>query len=237
MNRAVVLSCAVALSPSLFACGPKPEAAASKPAAMALAPLAVQTVPVEVRAMPRVLTLPGNVIADRQSEVAANVSGRVVSAAIERGQQVKAGETLVTVDSKAAGFSMAASNAQAQLADAQALQAKEDCARADRLHGQGAMAQAEYDRQKSQCQTQQFQANAARAQADLNAKLAGGHHHPRAVQRRHRRALRQRRRVRAAVHPGGIDLRARPGAGQHQRAGVGGGPGPEVRRSTLHVSA
>jgi membrane fusion protein, multidrug efflux system len=172
MNRAVVLSCAVALCPSLFACGPEPEAAASKPAAMALAPLSVRTVPVEIRAMPRVLTLPGNVIAERQSEVAANASGRVVSAAIERGQQVKAGETLVTVDSRAAGFSMAASNAQAQLADAQALQAQEDCARADRLHAQGAMAQSEYDRQKSQCQTQQFQANAARAQAGLNSKLA-----------------------------------------------------------------
>jgi membrane fusion protein (multidrug efflux system) len=172
MKRVVVLFCAVALCPSLFACTARKSESAPKPAALALAPLVVEAVPVEVRAMPRVLTLPGNVIAERQSEVAANASGRVVSAPIERGQMVKVGEILVTVDSRAAGFSAAASSAQAQLADAQSLQAQEECARADRLHAQGAMAQSEYDRQKSQCRTQQFQANAARAQAGLNSKLA-----------------------------------------------------------------
>ena len=62
--------------------------------------------------------------------------------------------------------------------------AKQDCDRADTLFKQGAMAKAEYDRQKAQCTAQLFQANAARANADLAGKLAGDTRHPRS----HRRA-------------------------------------------------
>ena len=47
----------------------------------------VETAPIEIKKMPRYLTLTGSVVADRQSEVAANVSGRVQSAPVERGQQ------------------------------------------------------------------------------------------------------------------------------------------------------
>ena len=123
--------------------------------------------------MPRLLTLTGTVTADRQSEVAASVSGRVVATPIERGRLVKAGETLAIVDSKAAGFSVAASAAQADLAVAQVNQAEEDCARAERLFKEGAIAEAEYKRQQTQCKTQILQATSARAQAELSAKLAG----------------------------------------------------------------
>jgi membrane fusion protein, multidrug efflux system len=175
MNR-VAVSLAILLGvASLFtvtACGGSEPAAQVKQGSQALPALTVEAAAVEIRSMPRVLTLPGNIIADRQSEVAANVAGRVVSAPIERGQEVKLGETLVVVDSKIAGFSVAAATAQAQLAETQALQAQEDCARADRLHDQGAMAQSEYDRQKSQCKSQQLQANAARAQAGMNSRMA-----------------------------------------------------------------
>lgn len=148
-------------------------ASTEKPQAVTLPPAVVEDAPVEVRSMPRLLTLTGTVTADRQSEVAANVSGRVIATPIERGRQVKAGETLAIVDSKAAGFSMAATAAQAELAVTQVQQAQEDCARAERLYREGAVAEAEYNRQKTQCKTQLLQATAARAQAELSAKLAG----------------------------------------------------------------
>lgn len=169
----VVLASLVASLGALSAChgadaAPPPDKTRSN----ALPPLAVEATPIEIRRMPKVLTVAGNVVADRQSEVAADVAGRVVAAPIERGQQVKLGETLATVDSRAAGFSVAAATAQAQLADTQAQQGQQDCDRADRLHGQGAMSQSEYDRAKTQCKAQQLQANAARAQAGLNSKLA-----------------------------------------------------------------
>jgi membrane fusion protein, multidrug efflux system len=151
----------------------KPEAAAERQKPVALPPVKVEMGSVEHLKMPKYLTLTGSVLADRQSEVAANVSGRVASTYVERGQPVKAGQMLARVDSKAAGFQAAAANAQSQVADTQVEQAKQDCARADTLFSQGALSKAEYERQKTHCTSQLYGANAARAQADLAGKLAG----------------------------------------------------------------
>lgn len=155
----------------------KPEGseanAPSKPKSETLPAVTVATADVVHQKMPRYLTLTGSVIADRQSEVAANVAGRVATTYVERGMPVKAGQVLAIVDSKAAGFQAAAASAQSQAAETQVAAARQDCDRADTLFKQGAMAKAEYDRQKAQCTAQLFQANAARANADLAGKLAG----------------------------------------------------------------
>ena len=158
---------------ALISCHKAETAPADKPQAVSLPPVVVQDAQVEIRKMPKLLTLTGSITADRQSEVAANVAGRIIATTIERGRQVKAGETLAIVDSKAAGFSVAATAAQADLAVAQVNQAQEDCARGERLFKEGAIAEAEYNRQNTQCKTQLLQAQAARAQAELQAKLAG----------------------------------------------------------------
>ena len=171
MNQRVSLALIVL---ALSGCKKPDEAAsADKPQAAATPPVSVEEAPVEIKSMPRLLTLTGSVTADRQSEIAANVSGRVISTPIERGRKVQAGETIAIVDSKAAGFSVAATAAQAELAVTQVHQAEEDCARAERLYKEGAVAEAEYNRQKTQCKAQILQATAARAQAELQAKLAG----------------------------------------------------------------
>jgi membrane fusion protein, multidrug efflux system len=136
-------------------------------------PIKVETEPVGRELMPRFLTLTGNVLADRQSEVAANVAGRITATYVERGKSVKTGDILAVVDSKAAGFSVEAANAQSQAAETQVELAKQECARADTLFSQGAIAKSEHDRMKSQCSSQLFQANAARANANLAGKLAG----------------------------------------------------------------
>ncbi|MGQ0507267.1 MAG: efflux RND transporter periplasmic adaptor subunit [Myxococcaceae bacterium] len=158
----------------LVACK-KPESAEAKAEAKAapLPPVKVELGAVEHQKMPKYLTLTGSVLADRQSEVAANVSGRVAATYVERGQQVKAGTILARVDSKAAQYQSAAASAQSQAADTQVDQAKQDCARADTLFAQGALAKSEYERQKTQCTAQLYSANAARAQAGLAGKLAG----------------------------------------------------------------
>ncbi len=168
-----VFAAAVVSASGLPACK-KPEAAPApvKAAEPAAAPISVQTASVELRDMPKVATVLGNVVADRQSEVAANVLGRVLLAPIERGQKVKLGDPLVIVDSKAAGLTASAAAAQAQLADAQSIQARQDCERIEGLYKQGAVGQAEYDRQHTQCKAQELQASAARAQAGLTSKLA-----------------------------------------------------------------
>ena len=149
------------------------QASAQQPKSQALPPVTVAVADVEHQKMPRYLTLTGSLIPDKQSDVAANVAGRVASTYVERGQPVKAGQVIAIVDSKAAGFQAAAASAQSQAAETQVAAAKQDCERADTLFAQGAMAKAEFDRQKAACTAQLFQANAARANADLAGKLAG----------------------------------------------------------------
>ncbi len=146
---------------------------AVKPVSIALPPVKVETAAIERVRMPRFLTLTGSVLADRQSDVAANVSGRITATLVERGQPVKAGQILAVVDSKAAGFSAEAATAQYQAAETQVRLAEQDCQRADALFSQSSISKAEHERLKAQCTAQLFQANAARANAGLATKLAG----------------------------------------------------------------
>lgn len=132
----------------------------------------VTTAAVETAKMPRYLTLTGAVQADRQSEVAANVAGRITATLVERGRSVRAGDVIAIVDSKQAGLSVAAAVAQYQAAESQVTLAKQECERADKLFAQNAISQAEFDRLKTQCNSQLSQANAARANADIANKLA-----------------------------------------------------------------
>lgn len=135
--------------------------------------LKIEQAAVEIRRMPRYLTLTGSVLADRQSEVAANVAGRVVSALVERGQAVKQGQTLAVVDARELAFSTTAAVAQSKAADSQVELAQADCQRADALLAKGALSKAEYDRQKTACSAQLFTAESARANAALATKRAG----------------------------------------------------------------
>jgi membrane fusion protein (multidrug efflux system) len=170
MTRMLLILLAAALS--VGACK-KPEAAVEKARPTALPPVKVETAAVTHQKMPQLLTLTGSVVPDRQSEVAANVSGRVTATYVERGMPVKAGQVMAVVDSKAAGFQAAAAVAQSQAAQTQVTLAKQECDRADTLFGQGAIPKSEYDRLKTQCTSQLYQANAAQANADLAGKLAG----------------------------------------------------------------
>ena len=150
-----------------------PATDGKKPDLVALAPVKVSTGEVTHQKMPRFLTLTGSVMADRQSDVAANVAGRVTATYVERGMPVKAGQPMAVVDSKAATFQQAAAVAQSQAAQTQVALAKQECDRADTLYAQGAIPKSEYDRQKSTCTAQLYTANAAQANADLQGKLAG----------------------------------------------------------------
>lgn len=150
-----------------------PEAGAKKADLVALPPVKVETGDVQHQKMPKYLTLTGSIAADRQSDIAANVSGRVTNVYVERGMPVKLGQVIAVVDSRAAGFQAAAATAQSQAAQTQVQLAKQDCDRADTLFAQGAIAKSEFERLKTQCTAQLYNANAAQANADLANKVAG----------------------------------------------------------------
>jgi membrane fusion protein (multidrug efflux system) len=136
-------------------------------------PVKVTQGAVVVQKMPQYLLLTGSIAADKQSEVAANVSGQIISTYVEIGQTVKAGQPIAVVDSKASSFSAAAAAAQLKSAETQLALANSECERSESLFKQGALAQADYDRAKAQCQGSVFQAQATKAQADLASKMAG----------------------------------------------------------------
>ncbi|MFT3713751.1 MAG: efflux RND transporter periplasmic adaptor subunit [Archangium sp.] len=149
-----------------------PEAGTKKTELIALPPVKVETGVVDIQKMPRFLTLTGSIAAERNSDIAANVSGRVTNTYVERGMPVKIGQIIAVVDSRAAGFQAAAANAQSQAAQTQVALAKQDCERADTLFSQGAIAKSEFERLKTQCTAQLYTANAAQANADLANKTA-----------------------------------------------------------------
>ncbi len=137
------------------------------------APIRVQTATVSEQPMPEYLTLTGNLHASRQSDIAADASGKVLQALVERGQAVKAGQVIATLDARSATLSATAAQAQSHLAQEQLEQAQRECARVKHLLETGAISQADFDRQTSQCSAQQWSATAAEAQQQSATKLLG----------------------------------------------------------------
>ena len=137
------------------------------------APIHVQTATVSEQPMPEYLTLTGSLHASRQSDIAADTSGKVLQALVERGQAVKSGQVIATLDARSATLSATAAQAQSRLAQEQLEQAQRECARVKHLLETAAISQAEFDRQTSQCTSQQFSATAAEAQQQSATKLLG----------------------------------------------------------------
>lgn len=157
----------------LVGCKKPDEGKVELTAAKEEAPLRVETTKVEQRPMPDYLVLTGTLRANQESEVAADAAGKVTRTLVERGQQVKTGDILAVLDARGANISANAASAQSNLARAQLEQAQKECERVKALKDTGAISQAEYDRVTSQCQTTQWSAAAAQAQAQNAQKVVG----------------------------------------------------------------
>ncbi len=133
----------------------------------------VKIAAVELHAVPHELVLTGNVVADRQSDLAANASGRVLATYVERGQAVKQNDPIAKLDARVAKFSAKAARAQSKLAREQLDLAKLECDRADKLLASGTISKAEYDRTMSQCTTGRTSVSAAESTAALASVATG----------------------------------------------------------------
>jgi membrane fusion protein, multidrug efflux system len=158
---------------ALYGCHKTDDAAAAARLHEAGAPVHVTTVAVVEKPMPEFLTLTGTLRANAESDVAADVSGKVIATYVERGQPVKKGQTLALVDARSAALAATAAEAQSRVAQEQLDQARRDCGRVQHLLDTGAISQAEYDKQTSQCTSQQWSAAAADAQHRSASKLLG----------------------------------------------------------------
>lgn len=157
---------------ALLAVGCKRSTAATTDAG-APPPVAVTTGEVTEIEVPNLLRLSGSLKGFRETDLAANAAGRVVSTSVERGAQVTVGQELAKLDVRAAALGATEANAVAESIRTQESQARIDCDRNDKLKASGAISQAEYDRVAITCRTLPLNAEAAGARARLAAQNVG----------------------------------------------------------------
>jgi RND family efflux transporter MFP subunit len=133
----------------------------------------LETVQISSRDVTRWLSLTGQLKGSRDADVAANANGKVVKTLVERGDLVKAGQPIATIDTRAAALNLAEARASAESAAASAENAKMNCERFRALAEQGAISQFEYDARNVQCKTSDLAVSAARARAALAGQNVG----------------------------------------------------------------
>jgi membrane fusion protein (multidrug efflux system) len=144
------------------------------PNARALAaPVKVQTEAASVIEVPKTLRLTGTLRGNREADLAANATGRVLSVGIERGVQVKPGQVLAKLDVRAATLSASEARAQAASARTQQDLARDECDVYAKLRERGALSDLEYAQRVAQCKVLPLTAEAASARADLAAQNVG----------------------------------------------------------------
>jgi len=128
--------------------------------------LAVQTVAAVERPMPTFLTVTGSLTSNRQSEVAAGTSGKVLKTFVERGSLVPANALLIQLDDRSLSHQAQEAQANLEVAKRQQSLADAECNRSDKLFKTGAVSQDEFDKAKANCESARFQASAAEARAE-----------------------------------------------------------------------
>ena len=114
MNRLVIYSI---LAFTLASCSKKPEAAPAAAASKSAAPVKGASVTVTERKVPRFLRVTGQLAGCSDAVIAADATGKVLEATVERGALVQAGDVLVKLDERQARLALA--EAEAALAQAQ----------------------------------------------------------------------------------------------------------------------
>jgi RND family efflux transporter MFP subunit len=167
--RSLILVTALSL---LTACKRSPAATQEAPPA-AGKPAHVRTEGARVVDAPTWLLLTGQLKGAHETDLAANVNGRVVATKVERGSKVKIGDPIALVDVRAAALNAAEAQAQAANAKAQAQAARLDCDRAKTLGASGAISKAELDRLDAQCRSSELMVSAMDARSQLAAQNVG----------------------------------------------------------------
>ncbi len=83
--------------------------------------------------MPDYVTLTGTLRGNQESDVAADAPGKVIQTLVERGQMVKKGQVLVTLDARGAALGANVAAAQSKVAESQLEEAQRECERVKHL--------------------------------------------------------------------------------------------------------
>lgn len=163
---------ALTLLPLLAACSVK-EAAAKKPQPEAKPVGSLATATAGTKTVSTTVPLTGTLKANRESALAADVTGRVIAVHIERGSRVRKGDIIAQIDRRGAQFALAEASAHMAVAQTRSAQATLECQRAEKLFGARAIAEAEYQATKSQCEAAAHGVTAAAVKSQLAQKAVG----------------------------------------------------------------
>ena len=147
--------------------------ASGAPAVPIAGPQMLATAPVTSSGAADTIGFDGVVQAVRQTAVAAQVPGAVVSLDVKAGDAVKAGQVLLRLDARAAEQTAAASAAQLQAARAAQEAASRDFERQKQLFQQNYISQAALDRAEAQYKATQAEASAQLAAAGAARTQSG----------------------------------------------------------------
>jgi membrane fusion protein, multidrug efflux system len=136
-------------------------------------PVHVDVAEVALLTVPRTLRLTGTLRGAKETDLAANVAGRVLATQVERGQSVKKGELLARVDVLGASLALAEARVQVQTSTTQEQINQQDCARYEQLKADGVVTALEYDQVTARCKTAPLNVQAAKARQSIAAKNVG----------------------------------------------------------------
>jgi RND family efflux transporter MFP subunit len=158
------------ISPLATACK---KAAATSSVAPEDPPVEVVTEAVTPLEIPRTLRLTGTLRGNRETDLAANVAGRVVMTGIERGQRIDKGALIAQVDVRGAALALAEARVAVENSKTQEAINQADCARYEKLKASGAVTDLEYDQVTAKCKTAPLNREAAEARQSIAAKNVG----------------------------------------------------------------
>lgn len=150
------------------ACGKKPAAVA--PEKKAAAAVKGRTATIAEREVPRFLHATGQLIGRNDAEIAADAVGKVMEAPVERGTEVAAGDVLVKLDDRQAKLGLAEAEAALEMAQARLLLAKNEQERNAPLAKNRAIAEADFQRLRTDTTARDADVAAAAARRDMARK-------------------------------------------------------------------
>jgi RND family efflux transporter MFP subunit len=149
---------------TLAACGGGSEAEAKGPVEITLGPEAVEIVSAAAVSSGPVLS--GTLAAERQATVNAQSAGTVLQVSADRGQPVRAGQTLGRIDDSAIGDAVVSAQSGVRSAQIAVSTAQRNAERAATLNGAGAVSDRDLELARTQLATSQAQL------ADARTRLA-----------------------------------------------------------------
>lgn len=136
-------------------------------------PVSVEVAEVTLIQAPQTLRLTGSLRGAKQTDLAANVAGRVQQTLVERGTEVKKGAVLARIDVSAAALALAEARVQVEASKTRQEINQADCDRYELLKAKGAVTDLEYDQVTAKCKTAPLDLAAAQARQTLAAKNVG----------------------------------------------------------------